>query len=99
MMLGTMKLEGTMYRGAEPTLAGQLTPEMLSRAIKELPAGAYVPRDEGRGPPPKVLDAEAFTGIKDGAYALRDGGIVIRNGDGFEPVSLSPSTRGFLRAT
>jgi N12 class adenine-specific DNA methylase len=97
MMLGRMKLEGTMYRGAEPTLAGQLTPELLSRAVNELPTGAYVPRDEGRGPPLPVLDAEAFTGIKDGAYALRDGAVVIRSGDCFEPTSLSPSTAARVR--
>ena len=57
MMLGTMKLEGTMYRGAEPTLQGQLTPELLKRAIERLPEGAYIPKDEQRGPPPQVLDA------------------------------------------
>ncbi len=32
MMLGKMKLSGTMYRGAEPTLEGELTP------------GAFAPR-------------------------------------------------------
>ncbi len=89
MMLGKMKLEGTMYRGAEPTLEGQLTPELLKQAVNALPKGAYVPTDEGRGPPPAVLDAEAFTGIKDGAYAERDGAIVIRNGNSFESTSLS----------
>jgi hypothetical protein len=89
MMLGKMKLEGTMYRGAEPTLDGQLTPELLNRAVKALPKGGYVPKDEGRGPPPPVLDADAFTGIKDGAYADRDGALVIRNGHGFEPTGLT----------
>jgi N12 class adenine-specific DNA methylase len=89
MMLGKMKLEGTMYRGAEPTLEGTLTPEHLARAVKALPKGAYVPKDEGRGPPPAILDAEAFTGIKDGAYAEQDGAIVIRNGHSFEPTGLT----------
>jgi N12 class adenine-specific DNA methylase len=97
MMLGKMKLEGSMYRGAEPTLAGTLTTELLNRAVQALPKGAYVPRDEGRPPPPPVLDAESFAGIKDGAYALRDGAIVIRNGDGFEPTALSPSAAGRVR--
>src|ERR1035437_5334582 len=58
MMLGKMKLEGTMYRGAEPTLEGQLTPDLLNRAVKARPKGAYIPKDEGR-PPPRVLDAAA----------------------------------------
>jgi N12 class adenine-specific DNA methylase len=89
MMLGKMKLEGTMYRGAEPTLEGQLTPELLRTAVDSLPRGAYIPRDEARGPPPAVLDADAFTGIKDGAYAVRDGALVIRNGNSFEQTNLS----------
>jgi N12 class adenine-specific DNA methylase len=97
MMLGSMKLEGTMYRGGEPTLVGQLTPELLRKAIKSLPEGAYIPRDEGRGPPPPALDAEAFTAVKDGAYGERDGNIVIRSGDSFEPTSLSPSTAARIR--
>jgi N12 class adenine-specific DNA methylase len=98
MMLGKMKLEGTMYRGAEPTLEGQLTPEILRKAVESLPEGAYVPKDEGRGPPPpKVLESEAFSGIKDGAYGERDGAIVIRNGSGFEPTSLSPATAARVR--
>jgi hypothetical protein len=49
-------LEGTMYRGAEPTLEGGLTPEILSRAIARLPEGAYVPKDQGRPPPPPVME-------------------------------------------
>jgi N12 class adenine-specific DNA methylase len=89
MMLGKMKLEGTMYRGAEPTLDGQLTPELLHRAVKALPAGAYIPRDRERPPPKEILDAEVFTGIKDGAYAERDGAIVIRNGHSFDPTGLT----------
>lgn len=98
MMLGTLALEGTMYRGAEPTLLGDLTPELLAGAVHRLPEGAYVPKDEGRGPPPpQIVDAEAFTGIKDGAYAERDGAIVIRNGDGFEPTALSTAAESRVR--
>ncbi len=89
MMLGTMKLAGSQYRAAEPTCEGELTPELLIGAVQSLPEGAYIPRDEGRGPPPAVLDASAFTGIKDGAYAERDGAIVIRNGNSFEPTSIT----------
>jgi N12 class adenine-specific DNA methylase len=97
MMLGKMKLEGTMYRGAEPTLEGTLTTELLQGAIDRLPKGAYVPKDEGRGPPPKILDAQAFTGIKDGAYAIEDGKVVTRNGNRFEPTSLSASAASRIR--
>jgi N12 class adenine-specific DNA methylase len=97
MMLGTMRLEGTMYRGAEPTLTGMLTPELLTQAISALPKGAYVPKDEGRGPPAAVLGAEAFTGIKDGAYAVHDGAIAIRSGNRFEPTQLSGSAAARIR--
>ena len=97
MMLGQMKLEGTMYRSAEPTLEGQLTSELLSRAVESLPQRAYIPRDEARGPPPALLEADAFTGIKDGAYAARDGALVIRNGNSFEPTSLSGSAAARIR--
>ena len=97
MMLGTMRLEGTMYRQSEPTLHGTLTPELLERAIERLPIGAYVPKDEGRGPPPKILDSEAFTGIKDGAYAFHDGKLVTRNGHRFEPVLVSASAEARIK--
>jgi len=97
MMLGRMKLEGTMYRGAEPTLEGQLTPELLAGAIRRLPVGAFIPRDRERPPPKPVLDAEAFTGIKDGGYAIHDGKIVIRNGESFEATSLSETAAARIR--
>jgi hypothetical protein len=97
MMLGEMKLDGTMYRAAEPTLEGRLTPELLKQAVEALPEGAYIPRDAARGPPPAVLDAHAFTGIKDGAYAERDGAIVIRNGSRFEPANLTVSAAARIK--
>jgi N12 class adenine-specific DNA methylase len=97
MMLGTMKLEGTMYRGGEPALVGDLTPELLRGAIETLPEGVYVPKDEGRGPPLEMREAESFSDVKDGAYAIRDGAIVIRNGDFFEPTALSPVSAARIR--
>jgi N12 class adenine-specific DNA methylase len=97
MMLGKMKLEGRMYRGSEPTLDGELTPELLAGAVDLLPQGIYIPRDEARGPPRAILDTESFTGVKDGAYAERDGEIVIRNGNSFEPANLSISAAARVR--
>lgn len=97
MMLGTMKLEGTMYRGAEPTLEGTLTPEILQRAIERLPEGAFIPRDEGRPPPLQIADAEAFSGVKDGAFAEREGRLFIRSGDSFEPANISETVAGRVR--
>ena len=90
-----MKLEGTMYRGAEPTLEGQLTPELLRTRGRMLcrraPTSRGTRRAARRLP---LLDADAFIGIKDGAYAVRDGALVIRNGNSFEPASLSVIGRG-----
>jgi hypothetical protein len=97
MMLGQMKLQGTMYSAGEPTLEGELTPELLRRAVRSLPEGAYIPRDEPRGPPPAPLDTGSFAGVKDGAFAQRDGAIVVRSGASFEPAGLSGSAAARIR--
>jgi N12 class adenine-specific DNA methylase len=98
MMLGTMKLEGTMYRGAEPTLEGTLSPEVLRQAVGRLPHGAYVPADKGRAPPALHLaDAEAFTGVKDGAFAERGGQLFIRSGERLEPANISAASSDRVR--
>ncbi len=75
MMLGEMTLKGTMYRGQEPTLTGDLTPELLNKAVSALPEGVYTPRNEGRSPPPviQITEPERFIGVKDGGYAIVDG--------------------------
>ena len=51
MMLGVMKLAGTMYRGGEPALVGELTPEKLRRAITRFPKASTFPQT-GKGPLP-----------------------------------------------
>ena len=89
MMLGELKLEGTMYHASEPTLAGELTPDLLARAVQNLPCGAYVPRDRQRPPPPPVPEPDAFDGVKDGAFMEHEGALCIRNGNSIEPTSLS----------
>ena len=97
MMLGKMKLESAQYGRMEPTLEGNLTPELLRKAIRHIPEGAYVPRSEGRGPPPQIVNAEAFTGIKDGAYAEIDGELAIRHGDSFTSVSVGAASQSRIR--
>ena len=97
MMLGKMKLDGTMYRGAEPTLVGELTPELLKRTIAALPEGAYIPADRQRPPPPHILQAEAFDGVKQGAFAERDGQLFIRSGNSFEPANISAACADRVR--
>jgi N12 class adenine-specific DNA methylase len=97
MMLGKLAFEGTMDRGGEPTLAGNLTPELLTRAIMELPEGAYIPRDRERPPPLKVIAAEAVGGVKEGAFAERDGQLFIRSGAKLEPANISASSAQRVR--
>ncbi len=98
MMLGRMKLEGTMYRGAEPTLAGQLTQAELSRAVSSLPEGVYVPRDEGRGPPKaETPHISEFTGVKDGGFVEKGGEFFTRSGDTLTPAHLSVGVAARVR--
>jgi len=89
MMLGRMRLEGSMYNAREPTLAGELTPELLKQAVSMLPAGIITARnaheDRARPPPQNADLADTDTaGVKDGAYVIRDGLLAIRRGAVFE---------------
>src|SRR5208282_6222402 len=97
MMLGEMNLEGTMYRGQEPTLTGSLSPSLLARAVTKLPEGAYVPRDEGRGPPKPVPQAADTSGVKEGGFVERDGALFVRCGNSFEPTDLGASVAARVR--
>jgi len=105
MMLGEMRLEGTMYRDREPTLTGELSPVRLAQAVESLPHGICAPRDAGPDrarPPPESnsLFESDGTDVKDGAYAVRDGLLAIRRGSVFEtakvPGSVAWRIRGML---
>jgi N12 class adenine-specific DNA methylase len=105
MMLGQMRLEGTMYREREPTLAGELSPERLKQAVASLPEGICATRNTGPDrarPPPEDKDLAEIDGsdVKDGAYAIRDGLLAIRRGAVFEtakvPGSVAWRIRGML---
>src|SRR5207302_6030562 len=82
MMLGEMRLKGTMYRDKEPTLAGELTELSLRRAIHALVEGVYIPRDQARATvrTTQPTDPEQLNGIKDGGYGIIEGAIVKRLG-------------------
>ncbi len=103
MMLGQMTLAGTMYRDKEPTLSGELTQDLLQKAIAALPEGIYSPRGKVREqqPAPQLVEPEQLQGIKDGGFAEVEGKIVKRCGNRLEPVSLSITdsirVRGLLR--
>ena len=42
-----MRLEGTMYRDREPTLTGELSPELLKQAVASLPENICAARNTG----------------------------------------------------
>jgi N12 class adenine-specific DNA methylase len=97
MMLGTMRLEGTMYRKDEPALVGELTPAALARAVSSLPPAVFLRRNgETRRlhTPPESADIQSD---KDGAFAERERRLVIRNGDSFEPANLPASITARVR--
>jgi N12 class adenine-specific DNA methylase len=103
MMLGQMRLEGSMYRDREPTLAGELSPQNLQGAVSALPAGICAPRatgpDRARPPPEnKDLADTDIAGVKDGAYAIRDGLLAIRRGAVFETAKVPGSVAWRIRA-
>ncbi|MEO8595375.1 MAG: DEAD/DEAH box helicase family protein [Candidatus Solibacter sp.] len=101
MMLGEIRLQGSMYREREPTLTGDLSPELLQRAIAALPAGIYNSRNAGPDrarPPPEFTQADIDTSdVKDGAYAIRDGLLAIRRGATFETAKVPGSTAWRIR--
>lgn len=91
MMLGTMGLEGTMYRDQSPALTGELTEEKLAAAIRKLPENAFktweAPRPEYESTAPQLSTSGH---LKEGAYAVHEG-TVVRNEDGqLKPVDVSP---------
>ena len=94
MMLGEMRLESSLYRAREPALAGDLTPERLTGAVAALPALVY---SNVRRTGQAVIDIPVLDGVKDGAFAERDGVIVVRSGDHFEPPTLAGSSLARVR--
>jgi N12 class adenine-specific DNA methylase len=102
MMQGEMRLEGSLYREREPTLTGELTPELLAQAVAALPAGIIVsqharPQDFARPPPENLLTEVDASDVKDGAYAIRDGLLKIRRGAVFETAQVPASTAWRIR--
>ncbi len=97
MMLGRMGMESGQY-GAAPALIGSLEPGDLAKAVSRLPAAVYKVR-ENHGP---VLRGQAdqipaLGEVKEGGLADRDGQIVVRRGDAFEPLTLPASVGARIR--
>ncbi len=102
MMLGTMRLEGSMYRDKEPALAGDLSPALLARSVASLPenilAGRNAAPQNNARPPPLIDKPVDASDVKDGAYAEREGRLLIRRGSVFESAKLSASVAWRIRS-
>jgi N12 class adenine-specific DNA methylase len=97
MMLGRMGLESGQY-GTAPALIGSLEPRDLAVALSFLPAAVYRTRDS-HGPVLRARPEQipALGEVKEGGLADRNGQIVVRRGDVFEPLTLSSSARARIR--
>ena len=92
MMLGEMRLKGSMYRANEPVLMGE--PDDLRAKIAEaagkMPANAFAKRST---PLPPVINRDDMgMDVKEGGYVLKDGKIYRRMQGVGEPQKMSPET-------
>src|ERR1017187_5815385 len=97
MMLGRMEIGHGQY-GLVPELIGTLNATILSEAISRLPGNVYRDR-ESSGPVFRtgLEQVPAVGAVKEGGLADRDGQIVVRRGDAFEPLALPASVRARIR--
>jgi len=97
MMLGRMGMESRQY-GAVPALIGNLGPGDLGKAVSLLPAAVYKSR-ESHGPVLRAISEQVPVAgsVKEGGLAERDGQIVRRRGDAFEPLTLPATARARIR--
>jgi hypothetical protein len=97
MMLGRMEVGHGQY-GLVPELIGTLDANILDEAISRLPGNVYRDR-ESQGPVLRtdLEQVPAVGAVKEGGLADRDGQIVVRHGDIFEPLALPASVRARVR--
>lgn len=91
MMLGQMAMAGTMY-GPEKSkvLLGEMTPEKLAAAVVSLPKGVVPDWSHEAGSEKKPIYELPDAGdIKNGAYAVHNGKVVIRDGESYVNANLS----------
>ncbi|MBU6400641.1 MAG: DEAD/DEAH box helicase family protein [Verrucomicrobia bacterium] len=94
MMLGEMRLTGSMYRQAEPTLEsdGRDLATALADAVGRLPEAVYQ-RQAIEAPEPDPLETFPVPEhIKPNAYCLVEGEVAIRDGDALKLLSDLPGT-------
>jgi N12 class adenine-specific DNA methylase/broad specificity phosphatase PhoE len=93
MMLGKMTRGGTMYAPGDQTLEGDFSAQKLRQALARLPANVIPDRqtEERQEMTANYLD-EVVNGdeVKDGAFAVKNGTLVIRDGDHFRNAEVTP---------
>ena len=92
MMCGQMALEGSMYSDGEPALVpdGRSLDVVLSESVTRLPSGIYRPLESAAAIQTTAPEIPAPAGVKEGAFALHDGQIAVRNGQVLVPSSGLP---------
>jgi hypothetical protein len=97
MMLGRMGLESTQY-GAAPALIGELDPDILAKAVSNLPASVYSSY-ERQAPAHNASEDQIPAGgtVKEGGLADRDGQIFVRRGRELKPLTLPATTAARVR--
>lgn len=98
MMLGRMGMESARY-GVASALIGSLEPELLAKAMSRLPASVFGPVNI-QAPPGLRAGPEQIPPmgtVKEGGLADREGQIVVRNGDVFEPLTLPIAVQARIR--
>lgn len=101
MVLGEHSMTGSMYRDAEYTVTGTVDPARLQAAIEKLPKDIVRPYTQAEPEKPvlriQVGDADA---IKQDAFAVKDGKLVVRRGEFYEPATMAktdePRVRGMI---
>ena len=82
MMLGEMRLQGTMYRANEPVLVGEAEGlrEKIATAAAKMQGDVFAQRIT-KPPPIAAPEAGEVAGVKEGGYFIKDGS-VFRKRDG-----------------
>lgn len=82
MMLGEMTLGGSMYRRAEPMLKGEFTEAAFNAALNRLPENVFTAGEpEAKAFSAPIIMEEGDKSIKRGAFGIKDGKLVVREGD------------------
>ncbi|MDH5666535.1 MAG: helicase-related protein [Nitrospira sp.] len=95
-IMGTLSLEGTMYRSKEVTVKpdGRNVPSAMADAFRKMPADIYQARTRPVSTTPRgLLEAlEASDDVKEGAYTIQNNALYVRRSTQFVPVEDATAT-------